>query len=543
VTLPATSRAQLAVLAALAGLLLFAGLGATTLTDRDEGANAEAAREMLERRDWITPTLNYAPRFAKPAFVYWLMAGAYAVLGVGEAAARLPSTVATTALVGLQYAFARWALGPAAAWRAALILLLGLETVALGRMALTDATLVLWTTAAGFAFVRAHHGAAPRGRWYAAAYAALGLGMLTKGPVGVLVPLLAIAAYLVVAGGGGRAWREARPGGGLLLFLALAAPWYAAMLWRHGADYLGRAEGETLGRVFRTVTGPGGTALFYVPVVLLGLFPWSALLPTALVQALRGARARAVSGRAGAATVFAAVWVLAVLVVFSLAQSRLPHYVAPLFPMAALLLAATWPERVAPFARTLLAALGVLVGGALVAAGALGTRLTPLLALAYPADPTAVLPASLIVLGILALGAGAAARLTDGARLFGALAALTAALLAVGLHVVLPRFDALFVAPAAALAREAAAAAGPCDHLVVLGPYRPSLVFHARRPVTFAGVADRARLDGLAGQPGRLFVLTPGAWRDRLPPAWGGFRQLGARGGYVLLASPERPCP
>ena len=91
-------------------------------------------------RSWITPTLGGAPRFAKPAFVYWLMAGAYAVLGVGETAARLPSAVAALLLVLVQYAFARWAFGPSVAWRAALVLLLSIEYVAIGRMALTDAT-------------------------------------------------------------------------------------------------------------------------------------------------------------------------------------------------------------------------------------------------------------------------------------------------------------------------------------------------------------------------------------------------------------------
>jgi 4-amino-4-deoxy-L-arabinose transferase-like glycosyltransferase len=536
-------RVQVGLLAALGALLLFAGLGTTTLTDRDEGANAEAAREMLERGAWLTPTLDYVPRFAKPAFVYWLMAGAYAVLGVGEAAARLPSALATAALVGVQYGFARWALGPAGAWRAALILLLGLETVALARMALTDATLVLWTTAAGHAFVRAHHGGPPRGRWYAALYVALALGMLSKGPVGVLVPVGAIALYLAIVGGARRAWREARPTWGGLLFLMLAAPWYAAMLWRHGGEYLARAEGETLGRVFRTVTGPGGTALFYLPVVLVGFFPWSALLPGALASTLRGARARAAAGVPGAAAVFAGVWVLVVLVFFSLAQSRLPHYVAPLWPMAAVLLAATWSDRVPPLGRALLAALGVLVGAALLAAGLLGGRLAPLVALAYPADPTATLPVSIVLIGVLALGAGAAARLTDGGRLFMALVVLTVAMLAVGLHVVLPAFDAAFVTPAATLARQAGAAAGPCDDLVVMGPYRPSLLFHARRPITFAGDLDAARLDGLAARPGRLLVLAPRVARDRLPAAWRDFQVLDSRGGYVLLASPGAACP
>jgi 4-amino-4-deoxy-L-arabinose transferase-like glycosyltransferase len=539
-----TAPRSVALLAALAAVLLVAGLGATALTDRDEGANAEAAREMHEQGAWLTPTLNYAPRFAKPALVYWLMGGAYTLVGVGEAAARLPSALATTALVLVQYAFARWALGPAAAPRAALVLLLAGLTIAVGRMALTDAVLVLCTTAAGYAFFRAHHGEPPRGRWYAATYAALALGTLAKGPVGVLVPLVGILGYLAVAGGGRRALREARPGRGVLLFLAIAGPWYAAMVWLHGGDYLARAQGETVGRVFRTVTGPGGTVLFYLPVVLVALFPWSAFLPDALVRTLRGARARAAGSRAGAAAVFAAVWVVGVLVVFSLFQSRLPHYVAPLVPAAALLVAAAWPARPPGLSRALLAALGLVLGGALLAAVALGPTVGRLVALAYPAEPDTALPGSLAAVGVGALALGATAALSDGARLFRALAVLTAVWLALGLHVAWPAFDARFVAPAAHLARAVARLARSCDTLAVLGPYRPSLVFYARRPVVFVGRRATGRLAELAARPGRLLVLTPAALRPELPPPIDAWPPLAQRGGYVLVAGPPpAACP
>jgi 4-amino-4-deoxy-L-arabinose transferase-like glycosyltransferase len=237
------------------------------------------------------------------------------------------------------------------------------------------------------------------------------------------------------------------------------------------------------------------------------------------------------------------VWVVTVVLLFSLAQSRLPHYVAPLFPMAALLLAASWPERVSAVARGLLAGLGGLVGAALVVAGLAGARLTPLLALAYPVDPEARLPASVAAVGLLALGVAAAAALRDGRRLFAVLAGLTAAMLAVGLHAAIPAWSRTFAAPAGELARRAASEAGPCGQLLVLGPYRPSLVFHARRPILFAGGRDLTRLAHLASRPGRLVVLMPRDWLDRLPPAWAALPVLEARGGYALLASAPADCP
>jgi hypothetical protein len=536
---------RVAILLGLVLVLLFAGLGRVALTDRDEGANAEAAREMLEQGSWITPTFNYAPRFAKPALVYWLMAAGYAAFGVSEATARLPSAVAAAALVGLQYGFARWLAGPAVAFRAAVILLLCAEFVAVARLALTDAVLTLWTTTAGLAFFRAHYGSPPRGRWYVAMYLALALAVLTKGPVGVLVPIAGIALYLAVAGGWARVWREARPAPGALLLLLVAAPWYGAMLWTHGADYLARARGETLGRVFRTVTGPGGTILFYVPVVLIGFFPWSALLPGALAGALRGARSRAAGGGSQAFLVFAAAWVAAVLVGFSLVQSRLPHYVAPIFPYASLLLAIAWPASVPALARGLLAALGLLLGLTLAAAWMLSPAVERLLVSAYPAEAGTTLPPSLVLLALLALGSASAAGIRDGDRLFPVLATLTAALFAVGLHAVLPAFSARFVAGPGELLRQAAPGLRACDALVALGPYRPSFLFYARRPLEFASLRDRAALGALSPGAGRLFLLTPRVLVPQLPPGLGALPAVDARGGYVLLASPTdaRPCP
>lgn len=535
------------LLVLLAGLLLLVGLGSVALTDRDEGANAEAAREMLTRGSWITPTLGDLPRFAKPALVYWLMSASYAVLGVGETAARLPSAVAALLLVLVQYAFARWAFGRAAAWRAGLMLLLSLEYVALGRMALTDATLALWTTVAGYAFLRGWWGAPPRGRWYALAWSAAGLAALTKGPVGLLIPLGGVVAYLLLAGGLRQAWREAWPLRGLGLFVLVAVPWYAAMFWLHGWDYAARARGETIGRVVRPVTGPGGTALFYVPVLLLGFFPWSAFLPDAIVAALRQARARARRGRADGVTVFAAAWLLAGLALFSLAQTRLPHYVLPLFPAAALLVAAAWPEAPSRLSRALLGGTGVALGALLTFAWIRSEQVVRLLAPAYPAAGGTEFPATALVIAALLATAAGLALVRDGARLFNALAILSAVVLAIGLHIILPAFSAAFVAPAGELAAHAARTARPCDTLVALGPYRPSLLFYARRPVVFVSQAERQRDPGLAelsARPGRLFVIAPAALAPALPPPVGPLSLLDARGGYVLLASdaPGREC-
>ncbi|TAJ22850.1 MAG: phospholipid carrier-dependent glycosyltransferase, partial [Nitrospirae bacterium] len=148
----ATDRASLILLLALAGLLFFLGLGTLGLTDRDEGRNAEAAREMVETGDWVSPTFNYEPRFAKPVFVYWLMSGAYRLFGVSEFTARLPSAALGVALILLQYAFLARLRGPMLGLLGGLMLLLNVEIVAIGRLALTDSALIFFTTLSLFGF-------------------------------------------------------------------------------------------------------------------------------------------------------------------------------------------------------------------------------------------------------------------------------------------------------------------------------------------------------------------------------------------------------
>jgi 4-amino-4-deoxy-L-arabinose transferase-like glycosyltransferase len=312
------------------------------------------------------------------------------------------------------------------------------------------------------------------------------------------------------------------------------------MFWLHGWDYALRARGETLGRVLRPVTGPGGTALFYVPVLLLGFFPWSAFLPDAVVTGLRQARARARRSRREAVTVFAAAWLLVGLALFSVAQTRLPHYVLPLFPPAALLVAASWPALPSRLSRILLGATGIALGALLAGAWLWSDQLVRLLAPAYPAAASARLPASAPLIAGLIASAGGVALLREGARLFRTLVVLSALVLALGFQVALPAFSAEFVAPAGELATRAARAARPCDTLAAVGPYRPSLLFYARRPVTFVGGRGRhddARLAELAARPGRLFVIAPAALVRTLPPALRALPVLDARGGYQLLAS------
>ena len=179
------------------------------LTDRDEGRNAEAGREMLETGDWISPTFNYEPRFAKPVLVYWLMSLSYRWFGVDEFSARLPSAVFGLGLILLQYLFLSRFFGRAVGLFGALMLLLNIQMIGLGRMVLTDSVLIFFTTLSLFSFWLGFHGRSNERWWRWMFYLGMAMATLAKGPVGFLVPLVTVALYLTAT----RQWRRFMGGG------------------------------------------------------------------------------------------------------------------------------------------------------------------------------------------------------------------------------------------------------------------------------------------------------------------------------------------
>ena len=327
------------LLLALAGLLFFLGLGTLGLTDEDEGRNAEAGREMFETGNWISPTFNYEPRFAKPALVYWLMSGAYSLFGVSEFSARLPSAAFGVALILLQYMFLTRVYGAALGLMGALMLLLNVEIVAIGRMAITDSVLIFFTTLSLLCFWLGLHGENRARHYFWGFYIGMALATLTKGPVGFLIPLLAVVPYLALTHRWGQFWRRGFPVAGAVLFLLVAAPWYAAMAAIHGSHYLSSGQADTIGRFLNPMQGHGGTILLFVPVLLLGFFPWSGFLPMALFEAYKDWRRvrhadRTTHPMAAELEIFCALWLVVGFVFFSLSATRLPHYIGPLYPAA-----------------------------------------------------------------------------------------------------------------------------------------------------------------------------------------------------------------
>jgi 4-amino-4-deoxy-L-arabinose transferase-like glycosyltransferase len=558
---------QLVLLLALAAILFFLGLGSTGLTDRDEGRNAEAGREMYEQSQWISPTFNYEPRFAKPVFVYWLMSLSYHLFGVGEFAARLPSAVAAMILIFLQYAFLARCRGPAVGLFGAAMLLLNAEIVGLGRMALTDSVLNVFVTSALFGFWLGHHGEGTARHWLWLFYIGMALATLTKGPIGIFIPLVTAAGYLLVVREWRRFWERGFPLAGTAVCLILATPWYIAMLMIHGDHYTTSAQADTIGRFLGAMEGHGGTPFFYIPILLVGFFPWSGWLPFAWYRAFASWRAARKQGPAGVhlnaggsllkngapgddrLDWFAAVWLSVGLVFFSLSSTRLPHYIAPLFPAAAILTASFWRRSLideeTPGIRAAIhtmTGLGYMLALGFAAVPAVYGRLAGNITNEFPAAMQVQLgngPYMIALVLLLGMALVSYFGLSYHRRpaAFWAAGASFAMMALLAMQFVLPIVSHYFIEPPQKLAEVAGLNLTPQDRLVIYGQPRPSLVFYARRKAILVPLNEEQNISQYLTHPGRTMILLPQSLRSKLPAETADYPIILQRYGYILLSS------
>ncbi|UCE63545.1 MAG: glycosyltransferase family 39 protein [Nitrospirota bacterium] len=547
------SISHVIALLALAGLLLLLDLGGLGLTDRDEGSNAEAAREMLETGNWVSPTLNYEPRFAKPAFVYWIISGSYLLFGVNEFAARLPSALFGIGLILLQYRFLTRVVGSTIALLGSLILLLNMEVIAINRMVLTDPALVFFTTLSGYCFWLGISQEGKNRLYFFGFYMAMAMAMLAKGPVGILIPLLGVFTYLTFA----RQWRRFGKVGfpvlGFLLVFAISAPWYLAMFAMHGDAYLAAAQANTTGRLANPMEGHGGTLIFYIPILFLGFFPWSGFLPASLHQTLKDWKqyrnGEHVPTQEEGLALFAAFWVISLFLFFTLSATRLPHYIFPLFPPAAILVVLYWSrclnESSPPGLRVsirILVLIGYLLGLALAAAPAVFEELLEKITSEFPAASQLNLGFIPVVMGgVVIVGTMMVRHLTSSEQhrdqAFWAAGAMIGGLALLVILFGLPQFSRYFIAPPQELARIAGYNLGPEDRLIQFGRKRPSLAFYAKRKVFQVNPGEDTKLEAATAGPGRKMIVLQTHLRSRLPPSVREYPVVLERHGFSLLSS------
>ena len=332
------------LLAVLCGMLFFWRLGAIPLMGLDEGLYSECSREMLASGDYVVPTCNGGTFFDKPPIAYWLQAGSMSAFGVNSFAARLPSAVEELLLVGLTVFLGTRLFSRRAGLMAGFALASSILAAGLARMAILDAAFTLAITASLGAFLLAHLRLAPRW-WYLLFWAAMGLSVMIKGPAGAVLILTIIAVFLLIRREP-QAFSRTMPIAGVLVFLAVAVPWYALVQHQTGGAFLREFVihqniQRALGRDFQH----NMPFWFYLPVYLVLFFPWSVFLPAALGQSKKRVIEKTPKVE-DTARVFLTVWIAVVFCVFSVFKSKLPAYIFPVYPASALLVGMLWARAV-----------------------------------------------------------------------------------------------------------------------------------------------------------------------------------------------------
>jgi 4-amino-4-deoxy-L-arabinose transferase-like glycosyltransferase len=327
-------------MAGFCAFLFFYGLGQFGLIGADEPRYAQVAREMLDRRDWITPVLGGHAWLEKPPLYYWQAMLAYSALGVTDVAARVPAAMDATLLVIAVYIFFR-KFRRGVEVDAALITASSAGVIGYAHAASMDITLAA-TFGIGMLAWWAWRESGHR-IYLALFYVCVALGMLAKGPV---APFLAAAVVVCFALGA----REIRlvvrtlwlPG--ILLFLAIALPWYVAVQMRNPQFFREFILQHNLARFSSDLYHHRQPFWYYIPITAVALTPWTIFVIAAFVEAVRDwwTNWKSVSTKPDLQLqfrVFACCWLVVPVAFFSLSQSKLPGYILPAIPAGTVLLA------------------------------------------------------------------------------------------------------------------------------------------------------------------------------------------------------------
>ncbi len=374
-------RASFALLALSAlFVLFFAGLGRMSLTEPDEGRYTEIPREMLATGQYLLPHLNGVLYFEKPPLYYWLNALSIKTFGLNEFAARFWSAALGFLGLLLVYALARRMAGRRAALLSAAVLGTSPLYLAMAHLTTIDMTLTFFftLTLVCFYFAQEDHGRVKHERfyWYAM-FVGAALTVMSKGLIGIVLPGAIIGLYLLFS----RRWfvlKRVPWVTGILLFLAIAAPWHVVVAMKNDRFLWFYFVREHFLRYLTKLQDRYEPFWFFLPVLAWGLLPWTALLPSSFLDFIRKHRPGKRHARAVDPTLFLWLWAIVIVVFFSASDSKLIPYILPALPAFAILAALAldtlldesgWMRRSLLFfiVTTLLGT--AVAGGALLAAG------------------------------------------------------------------------------------------------------------------------------------------------------------------------------
>jgi 4-amino-4-deoxy-L-arabinose transferase-like glycosyltransferase len=513
-------------------VLFFFRLGGHPLWDVDEGMHASTSKDIVLTHDWVTTRFNGQNFYDKTVLFNWFVSLSFLAFGFTEFAARFPAALLGFGTVIVTFLLGRRMLGTRAGLLAGAVLATSPEFIVLSRSVMHDISLAFFITLALAFFFFAYRSERRRTLRLMLFYASLGAAVLAKGPIGLLLPGLIIFLFLLVRG---RLdfLKEMSIGWGILVFLAVAAPWYVLISMRN-EDYvryffLKQNFGNFLSKTQAHHPQP---FWYYVPVVLGGMLPWSFFLPLALVRAFRQGLRKMDDG-----LLFSLLWFAAIFLFFSAAHSKLETYLLPSFPAVALLVAGVWNGLMADRdAKDLRSAIWSLAPLAVLLVAA-----TAYLVLRHPSFPkmegeygigASDLASFLIVITIILASALVLLLLRMRRASFVALAAAFSVGFLVALAVIIPRADPY--RSTKKLAQEMDRMLPPGEKLTFFWDIKDTALFYTDRKATLL-YTEKQLLDYLSSGRTALCVIARQDY-ERFPQVVAASTVVDREGNKLLIA-------
>jgi 4-amino-4-deoxy-L-arabinose transferase-like glycosyltransferase len=464
------------LLAAIA--LYFVGLGASSIWDANEAFYVDTPRQMVLSGDYINPSFNGAPRFNKPVLSYWIVAGLYRAFGTSAAVERFGIALGALGLFAATFVIGRIVRSTRVGVTAALILASSPRVLMWSRRIFIDMYLALFMALTLMFFVLAMSRPGHRRRYLLLMYVAIGLGVLTKGPIAAALPLLVCLAYLAWTRRLGELRRLMLPLGSVIV-IAIVAPWYVAIYAQHGWKYIVDFLWlENVGRYTETFGLQDRGPFFYLGILLSDLFPWALLLPVAIYAAVRRTGdANSLPDESRDLRRLLIAWIVVIVGVFTFSHTKQDLYIFPIVPAVATLMALMLDDAGARPSRAVMAS----VASVAIAMGVVGAGL------AWLFGPTAganTIPGAMTMAVVIGIGAVITAIAVGRGALSGAVTAIAITAIAANwvlVLVALPAFERFkpVVPMTRVIEQRARPGAVVAQYQIIL----PSMVFYLGRPI------------------------------------------------------------
>lgn len=326
-------------------ILFLLGNWGHSLWDRDEARFSEASYEMIKSGDWVVPRFNNENRFHKPIMIYWLQSSSMRIFGINEFASRFPSSIAGAFTILLIYLFAlKLKCSPTAAVVSAIIATLNILLYLISKAATTDSVLILSVVLGLFIYWIQYN---EKFSWWRHIlfWFILGISTLTKGPPGLFIIFSTIIIFNLFSANRRNLKNKKnlfnfllRLIVGIAVFLIVCLPWGILVWQKTGGEFFREAIGRhVIERSVKSFEGHKGPIVYYVPVLILGIFPFIPLL----INSIRYFCIKKLTQE----KLFLLCWIIPSFIIFSIVKTKLPHYIAPLFPAIVLMIGQWWAQN------------------------------------------------------------------------------------------------------------------------------------------------------------------------------------------------------